>query len=108
MPYPFLNRWYLHLKYNFIQKRYWLRGALAYTISGVIALSVVFVLKIPVLVLVPFNPWWIGVAMDLGMRGSPASQEYKLMIIGVGVVSQIIFTFLVGALIGWVYGKLKK
>lgn len=90
-----------------MQKRYWLRGALIYTILGVVALPIAFLSKIPFLVL-PFNPLWIGVAMDLGMRGSPASQEYKLMIIGVGVVSQIIFTFLVGALIGWVYGKLKK
>jgi hypothetical protein len=113
-----------------MKKEYWLEGAILYTAIGLCLLATFLVLQwlnpvipglnaigvfgarvlsfIGIFFIILFNPAWIIIAMDLGMRGEPASGDYVLKVHLIGLVVQIVYSFVIGSCIGFIYGKIKN
>ena len=77
-----------------MNKRYWLRGSVVSLIIGVILIAFYKIGLLPVALLF----WGLQVPY-------PGSELNELIIL---VIISVVFYFIVGAVLGWLYGKIKN
>ncbi len=117
------------------KKRYWLKGGIIYVFTGFLIFFVFYLLStfVDKSILIPigsknvfqssilqnfatfiasvsiflFGPTWFLVFFDLAMR-PPASTSYVVQMFCFGVILQIIYSFIIGSVVGWVYEKIEN